>query len=601
MRGADQNPAGRRHRARPLLSCRRRAALPAPLRLALARARLVRGAARRSATPAPPPTPPCAERALVRRGPLPAARHPRRRRPTRSGWCWRRPTWRSSPRAGRAAAGPTCRTRSRSAGAAERHGGDALPLRGAPGATTPRCRARSSCSSRSRARRPRSAPSTSRWRASWSPGSPRSCSWGAAAAARGAAQVAERCARAACAPPLRVDVTPLVRAWARRDADDHGIALLASGDDAYGAVVSTGVSRGHRPAARGLREVSGPRSRCSRAIRDLVDSRSPPRGARCAPSTACRSTCPRGRAVALVGESGCGKSVTAQAILRLLPDAARARRRGCRSCFEGRDLLDAPGARDAGGARRASGDGLPGADDLAEPGVHGGLPDHGGDRACTATCRGARRGGSRSRGSRASASPSRRGAWTATRTSSRAACASACSSRSRSRAARRCSSPTSRPPRSTRPCRRRSSTLLADLRRRDGDEPPPHRARPRAGRRGRRRDRRALRRASSSSAGPRARCSARPRTRTRARSSRSVPPRTHRVRGQKRPPAPDARGHRCPTSASPPLRLPLPRALPRGDRSLPRGGARARRRGRGAAARCFLARAARRGARRGAA
>jgi hypothetical protein len=47
--------------------------------------------------------------------------------------------------------------------------------------------------------------------------------------------------------PLRVDVTPLVREWSRRAADDHGIALLARGDDPYGAVVSTGVGRGTGP------------------------------------------------------------------------------------------------------------------------------------------------------------------------------------------------------------------------------------------------------------------------------------------------------------------------------------------------------------------
>jgi hypothetical protein len=47
--------------------------------------------------------------------------------------------------------------------------------------------------------------------------------------------------------PLRVDVTPLVRTWSRRDPDDHGIALLAKGDDAYGAVVSMGVAQGKGP------------------------------------------------------------------------------------------------------------------------------------------------------------------------------------------------------------------------------------------------------------------------------------------------------------------------------------------------------------------
>lgn len=47
--------------------------------------------------------------------------------------------------------------------------------------------------------------------------------------------------------PLRIDVTPLVREWARRDADDHGIALLAHGDDEGGALISTGLSQGSGP------------------------------------------------------------------------------------------------------------------------------------------------------------------------------------------------------------------------------------------------------------------------------------------------------------------------------------------------------------------
>jgi hypothetical protein len=53
--------------------------------------------------------------------------------------------------------------------------------------------------------------------------------------------------RARPSAPLRIDVTPLVRDWGRRAADDHGLALLAHGDDAYGAVVSTGVARGAGP------------------------------------------------------------------------------------------------------------------------------------------------------------------------------------------------------------------------------------------------------------------------------------------------------------------------------------------------------------------
>jgi hypothetical protein len=53
--------------------------------------------------------------------------------------------------------------------------------------------------------------------------------------------------RARPSRPVRVDVTPLVRGWQRRDPDDHGIALLAKGDDAYGTVVSMGVALGKGP------------------------------------------------------------------------------------------------------------------------------------------------------------------------------------------------------------------------------------------------------------------------------------------------------------------------------------------------------------------
>ena len=50
---------------------------------------------------------------------------------------------------------------------------------------------------------------------------------------------------------------------------------------------------------------------------------------------------PAGRTVALVGESGCGKSATAQAVLRLLPEPP-ARVDAGEILFEGRDLLKVP-------------------------------------------------------------------------------------------------------------------------------------------------------------------------------------------------------------------------------------------------------------------
>jgi hypothetical protein len=49
------------------------------------------------------------------------------------------------------------------------------------------------------------------------------------------------------AMPLRIDVTTLVRDWAKRRKDDHGIAILAPGDDAVGAAYSMGVSQGAGP------------------------------------------------------------------------------------------------------------------------------------------------------------------------------------------------------------------------------------------------------------------------------------------------------------------------------------------------------------------
>ena len=50
------------------------------------------------------------------------------------------------------------------------------------------------------------------------------------------------------AAPLRIDVTSIVRGWSRRAEDDHGIALLSSGDDPYGAVFTTGLTSGKPPA-----------------------------------------------------------------------------------------------------------------------------------------------------------------------------------------------------------------------------------------------------------------------------------------------------------------------------------------------------------------
>jgi hypothetical protein len=50
-------------------------------------------------------------------------------------------------------------------------------------------------------------------------------------------------------PPrsLRVDVTSLVKGWRERRDDDHGIAVLAAGDDPFGSSYATGVDGGVGP------------------------------------------------------------------------------------------------------------------------------------------------------------------------------------------------------------------------------------------------------------------------------------------------------------------------------------------------------------------
>ena len=58
-----------------------------------------------------------------------------------------------------------------------------------------------------------------------------------------------------------------------------------------------------------------------------------------------------GRTLGIVGESGCGKSVTALSIMRLMPQPP-GRIAGGEVLFEGDDLLKLPPARDARPARR---------------------------------------------------------------------------------------------------------------------------------------------------------------------------------------------------------------------------------------------------------
>ena len=151
-----------------------------------------------------------------------------------------------------------------------------------------------------------------------------------------------------------------------------------------------------------------PASRFS-AVEDLARRAAGRRGPDAARSTACRSRWPRARAVAVVGESGCGKTQLARAILGLAPDGGACRggssargasSRRCRTAqwraVRGRrDRHGVPGARGRAGSR---------GDDRSA--------DRRGDPICTGSCP-ARRGAPQARverSARGRVSRSRRGA-----------------------------------------------------------------------------------------------------------------------------------------------------------------------------------------------
>ena len=72
----------------------------------------------------------------------------------------------------------------------------------------------------------------------------------------------------------------------------------------------------------------------------------------------------RGETLGVVGESGCGKSVTALSIMRLVPPAAGRIVAGSIR-FDGTELLDAAAGADARDPRQPDQHDLPGADDAA--------------------------------------------------------------------------------------------------------------------------------------------------------------------------------------------------------------------------------------------
>ena len=134
-----------------------------------------------------------------------------------------------------------------------------------------------------------------------------------------------------------------------------------------------------------------------------------------------------GQTVGLVGESGCGKSVTSLAIMGLLPK--RGNTVEGTAVFDGEDLLSLSPAGDARPARPRHRDGLPGPAVLAQPGRHDRRPGHRGDGAAPGLSRKEATPQAADLLERVGIPDPKAAARRSTRTSSAAGCASARSSR----------------------------------------------------------------------------------------------------------------------------------------------------------------------------
>ena len=145
--------------------------------------------------------------------------------------------------------------------------------------------------------------------------------------------------------------------------------------------------------------------------------------ASCAPSTVCRFTLERGKALGIVGESGSGKTILSRSIMGLLPTRGTdpSGQRPVRGPRDRRTVAQG----DARRVGQGNGDDLPGSDDLAEPADE----DRRADRRAAATpprhVEGRRLGNRRAAAAGRAHPRARPPAAISTRTRCRAACASA--------------------------------------------------------------------------------------------------------------------------------------------------------------------------------
>ena len=131
----------------------------------------------------------------------------------------------------------------------------------------------------------------------------------------------------------------------------------------------------------------------------------------------------KGKTLGIVGESGCGKSVTAFSVMRLLPQPM-GNILGGEIMFGGEDLAQVPDEPDGEGARGGDQHDFPGADDGAEPGASDRATDR---RGVPAPHEDDERGGvgGVGRDPREGGDSRRpRSGWASTRTSFRAGCGS---------------------------------------------------------------------------------------------------------------------------------------------------------------------------------